>query len=251
MSGKLEKFVDGDKIKVDFPAHCCIIGKTLSGKTFLASAIINRIDDIFMRKMETHILIVLSPYKEIEDSILRQLDTKWIVIHFSVNVFTEDTLNQVINYLQREKLLGNEIVLLIDDLMIQTISSTNISTFLVRAFATFRHHNIAVMATVQSSSSSLVDVLQNSTFIFVMQTFGCFQVLSKITRMILGVINVPSLIRKIYPLLEDDRKGSYIFVNTSHEADRNRLFAISNDVFADKGFTKRYLYALCTESSNL
>ena len=247
MAVKLEKFVDETKVKIGFPAHCCFIGKTFSGKTFLASGVINRIDEIFSRKMETYILIVLSPYKEIEDCILRQLNSKWTVIHFSVNVFTEDTLNQVINYLQTKKMLGNEIVLLIDDLMIQTVTSTNISTFLVRAFAMFRHHNISVMATVQSSSSSLLDVLQNSTFIFVMQTFGCFQILSKIIRTMLGVINVPSLIRKIYPLLEDERKGSYIFVNIAHEADRNQLFTISNDVFADIGFTKRYLYALSTE----
>ena len=81
-----------------------------------------------------------------------------------------------------------------------------------------------------------------------MQTFGCFQTLSKIIRNFVGLINVPALIRKIYPLLEDEAKESYILLNLSFEADRNQLFTISNKILAEKGFTKRYLNILSIEN---
>ena len=245
----MEIFTDNrNDVKVSWPAHSVLIGKSMSGKSHLAATIIDRIDDIFNRKMETYIVVILSPHAEIENVLLNGIDEKWTVLYFSIPIFTEQTLDGILQYLSKIELLGHEIFMLFDDILIKSVGDNSTSMFLVRAFAMIRHHNISLIATVQSDSAFLMDILKNCSFIFVMQTFGCFQTLSKIIRNFVGLINVPALIRKIYPLLEKRAKGSYILVNISFEADRNQLFTISNGILAQTGFTKQYLNTLSIEN---
>ena len=136
MAAALEKFEDGrDDVKVQFPGHTCMLGKTFSGKKFLAASVIQKIDEIFNREMNTYILVVLSPHAEIEESIRKQLDHKWTIIHFCVTFFSEETLQTMLLYLADQKILNTEIVLLIDDLMMQSVGDSNVNIFLLKTFA--------------------------------------------------------------------------------------------------------------------
>ena len=81
-----------------------------------------------------------------------------------------------------------------------------------------------------------------------MQGFGAQRTLSKLLRDFVGIINVPSLIRNIYPLLEEDVIGSYIVVNLSDSSNRNRQFTLTNNIFSPiVGFTRTYLQTLSQE----
>ena len=193
MAAKLEVFTDDHPIvKVSWPAHSVLIGKSMSGKSRLAATLIDRIDDIFNRKMKTYIVVILSPHVEIENVLLNGIGVKWTILYFSIPIFTEQVLEGILGYLSSIKVLGYEIFMVFDDILIKSIGDNSTSMFLVRAFAMIRHYNISLIATVQSDSSSLMDILKKCSFIFIMQTFGCFQTLSKIIRNFVGLINVPS-----------------------------------------------------------
>ena len=141
-------------------------------------------------------------------------------------------------------MLGKEVLVLIDDLAIQVHNTTNASLFLIKAFAISRHHNISLFITVQNTCPTITDAISNCSLVFVMQSFGSFATLTKIIRFFVGLINIPNLLRKIYPLLEDNEKGSYICINLSHNADRSQQFIITNDINGNAGFTNRYLQEL-------
>ena len=182
---------------------------------------------------------------------IERIGEEWTIFYFSTPNFNEEVLNGVLCYMDSIHILGEEVFLLLDDLMIRSIGDISNTTFLVQTFATIRHHNISIIATIQSDSPTLLDVLRNSTFIYVMQSFGIVQTLSKILRTFIGLINSPSIIRRIYPLLEESQVGSYVLVNVSHLADRNNQFTISNQICATEGFTKHYLNKLSVENEEL
>lgn len=243
----LQAFNDGLIEKVDFPSHICIYGKTMSGKTHLAGEIINRIDDIFERKTRDCILVVLSPHSNIESVIQERIGNEWTIIHFQVEHFSQTVIDTMLSFLLREKLLGMEIVALLDDLVIQTSSSSSVYLFLVKAFAILRHQNICLIATVQNNSPTVMEILHNCTFIYVMQAFGSLAMITRILRTFLGLIRVPALLRKIYPLLENTHKGGYIVINLSHEANVNRQFTLYNSISQNTGFTKQYLESIALQ----
>lgn len=245
---QLQSFVDGVPGKIDFPAHHCVYGKSMSGKSYLVTEILNNMEKLLKRSESIpKILVVLSPHDEIEQLLKDRLLEKWTIIHFNVEIFNQFLIDQMLNYLASERLLGKEIVVLMDDLIVQTSSSSNINLFIVKSFAILRHKNISLFATVQNNCTALWEILQNCAYIYIMQSFGCFTILTKIIRVFLGLINVPNLIRKIYPLLEDNRRGSYIFINISRSANFNKEFTIANNIFQYTGFTKSYLTKLSVE----
>lgn len=240
----LQTFTDGRIQKIDFPAHICIYGKSMSGKTHLAADIINRCDELFNRKSSNYVLLVLSPHSNIESTIQEQIGNKWTIIHFQVEVFSQHVIDNMLKYLLQENMLGKEIVTLLDDLVIQASASSAVYLFLIKAFALLRHYNICLIATVQNNSSTVMEILHNCTLIFIMQTFGSFSMIAKVLRTFLGLIRVPNLLRQIYPLLELNYKGSYIVINLSYYANVNRQFTVSNSILQTVGFTKQYLQAL-------
>ena len=131
--------------------------------------------------------------------------------------------------------------MVVDDLAIAATFDSSVQSFLIRVFAKFRNKNISVMVTVQSDSSSLLDILRNSTFVIIMQGFGSQRTIRKVLRDFVAMINVPKVIRKIYPLLEEVRTGAYIFIILSDLSNRNRQFTITNDIFMPLvGFTRSF-----------
>ena len=64
----------------------------------------------------------------------------------SLNV---DSMDSRLNYLKKKKMLQKEVFLFLDDLAINGYASKAANSFILKAFATFRHQNIAVIATVQ------------------------------------------------------------------------------------------------------
>ena len=241
MMAALQSFNDDLIVKVDFPAHICIYGKTMSGKTHLATEIIEQIDTIFNKKTNSYILVVLSPYEHIESSIQERIGSYWTIIHFQVEIFSQNVLDNMLSYLLQHELLGKEVITLLDDLIIQASTSSSVFLFLIKAFAVLRHKNISLIATVQHDSQTVMAILQNCTFIYIMQSFGSFSMIAKVLRTFLGIIGVPTLLRKIYPLLENTHEGSYIIINLSYQANINRQFTISNSILQQVGLTKEYL----------
>lgn len=244
----LQSFVDEKYMKMIFPAHMVIIGKTMSGKSHLAGKIINSVEKIFTTSGRSKMLVVLSPHEALERSLTDRLDSGWTIIHFPVQKFNQEIIDQMLQYLSAKEILGQEIFVLIDDLAVQVNSSTNASLFLVKTFALLRHQNIALLMTVQNTSPVIMDVIQNCSIVLIMQSFGSFSTLCKIVRVFVGLANVPSLLRKIYPLLEENHKGGYITINLTHEADKNKQFTVTNDIMSTVGFTKRYLQMISLQS---
>ena len=237
----LQTFNDDIVEKITFPSHICIYGKTMSGKSHLAAEIIANIDEIYTRKTQDCILVILSPHANIENVLQERIGTEWTIIHFQVVHFSQIVIDNMLSFLLEQKLLGMEIVTLFDDLIIQASASSTVHLFLVKTFAILRHQNITLIATVQNNSPTVMEILHNCTLIYIMQSFGSLAMITRVLRTFLGLINVPSLLRKIYPLLENDNKGSFILINLSHEANINNQFTLSNSITQDVGFTKRYL----------
>ena len=239
-----EAFSDGKSRKIDFPTHITILGKTGSGKSHLACKLIDSVENLSQKSGISNILIVLSPHKDVEEIMRKRLADRWTIIHFTVNAFNQETIDHMLLYLNENKIPGRKVFVLIDDLAIQIHKASSTNLFLIKTFAVLRHHNISLFITVQNATPIIMDIIQNCSLVFIMQSFGSFSTLTKIIRFFVGLINVPNLLRKIYPLLESNEKGAYICINLSHDADKNRQFTISNNVSGNVGFTKRYLQML-------
>ena len=239
-----EAFCDGKFRKIDFPTHITILGKTGSGKSYLASKLIDSVENLFQKSGISNILVVLSPHEDVEEIMRKKLGDRWTIIHFTVNAFNQETIDRMLLYLDENKILGREVFVLIDDLAIQIHKASSTNLFLIKTFAVLRHHNISLFITVQNATPIIMDIIQNCSLVFIMQSFGSFATMTKIIRFFVGLINVPNLLRKIYPLLESNEKGAYICINLSHDADKNRQFTISNNISGNVGFTKRYLQML-------
>ena len=248
---RLEYFTDGKNTKVDWPSHSVVIGRTQSGKSWLVAKILNNVDNIFERRTKSKIAVILSPYPVLEENLQQQIDEQYTCIYYSTPIFNEEFLDGVTAYLQESGLMGKELFLVLDDLMISSVGNNTSNQFFLKTFALIRHMNISIISTIQANSDGLLNILRNSTFIFCMQSFGIVNLLNKIIRQFIGLVNVPSLLRKIYPLLEERKKGSYILVNISFSADHNRSFTLSNDIFGKYGFTKKYLTKLSIENYTL
>ena len=240
----VQSFKDGNVTKLDFPSHQCIFGSTMSGKTFLATTIINDIDQVYKRKMSTYTLIVLSPHEDLEEDIKSRLDEKWLIVHFNVEIFSQEVIDRMISFLAKENLLGKEIIAMVDDLLIQSTFASSADLFIVKSFATLRHQNISLIATIQNNSRILMQILQNCSYFFIMQGFGDISMLTKVIRAFLGLVNIPTLLRKVLPLLQQNKKGSFILLNLTYEASINHAFTISNSIRENIGFTKDYLIHL-------
>ena len=120
MAAKLEVFTDDrSDVKVSWPAHSVLIGKSMSGKSRLAATLIDRIDDIFNRKMKTYIVVILSPHAEIKNVLLNGIGIKWTILYFSIPIFTEQVLDGILGYLSRIEVLGTEIFMFFDDILIK------------------------------------------------------------------------------------------------------------------------------------
>ena len=110
MAAKLEVFTDErSDVNISWRAHSVLIGKSMSGKSRLAATLIDRIDDIFNRKMKAYIVVILSPHAEIENVLLNGIGVKWTILYISVPVFTEQVFEGILRYLSTIKVLGYEI----------------------------------------------------------------------------------------------------------------------------------------------
>ena len=54
----------------------------------------------------------------------------------------------MLDYLASCDLLGKEIMVLLDDLVIEAAINNNVNLFIFRAFAILRHQNISLIATI-------------------------------------------------------------------------------------------------------
>ena len=114
----LEAFGDGKFCKIDFPTHITILGKTGSGKSHLASKLIDSVENLFQKSGISNILVVLSPHEDVEEIMRKKLGDRWTIIHFTVNAFNQETIDHMLLYLNENKILGREVFVLIDDLAI-------------------------------------------------------------------------------------------------------------------------------------
>jgi hypothetical protein len=232
-----------------FPEHMLIIGRTFSGKSSLVGDIFSNIDQVYERRTKDNIAIVMSPHDKIDQNFLGRFNSTedWKIIHFSVNAFDENSADGVLAYLKGENLLYKEVFLFLDDLAINACFSRKSSTFILKAFATFRHYNISLIATVQVGDKELKPLMENCGFIIIVKHFGYHKTLEMILRSFIMSVKVPSLIRYLSPFFESSGQiGDHIVFNFTFRAAKNdALFIMNSIIYPDKGYTKRNIEELC------
>ena len=232
-----------------FPEHILLIGRTFSGKTSLVGDIFSNIDQVYKRRTKDNIAIVMSPHDKIDQNFLGRFNSTedWKIIHFSVNDFDENAANGVLAYLKGEELLYKEVFLFLDDLAINGCCSRKNGTFILKAFATFRHYNISLIATVQIGDKDFKHLMENCGFVIIIKHFGYHKTLEMILRSFIMSVKVPTLIRYLSPFFGSNGQiGDHIVFNFTFRAARNEgLFLMNSIIYPDKGYTKRYIEELC------
>lgn len=242
-------FTDNRKNVITFPQHMLLVGKTNSGKSMLVADIFSNIDDVYRRSAKDNIIISISPNDSIEQNFLDRFNSKddWRIIHFSMNMITEEGISDILSYIKKEGLLGKEIFLFIDDLAIQGYSSKHTNSFILKMLATFRHKNIALIITIQVGDKEFRPLMENSGYIIVMKYFGYHKCLEMILRSFMPSIKLPSLIRALGHYLEGQQLiGEHTVVNLSQAAMQNEVFFITNTIFNPGfGFTRSKIERAC------
>ena len=237
------------KHAVPFPEHMLLIGRTASGKSSLVGDIFSNIDQVYRRHTRDNIVIVLSPHEVIDSNFLERFNSAedWTILHFSMDSLNEDSVGNVLKYLKREKILQKEVFLFLDDLAINGHASKRANSFILKAFATFRHQNIAVIATVQVGDKEFRPLMENSGYVILMKHFGYHKCLEMILRTFIMSIKVPALIRLLSPFFTSTGTiGDHIAFNFSFPAMRNEIFFITKGIFEPHyGYTRADIEQLC------
>ena len=232
-----------------FPEHMLIIGRTSSGKSSLVGHILSNIDHLYHRQSKDNIVIVLSPHDVIDRNFLRRFNSleDWKILHFTIESLNADSMGNVLKYLKKEDILKKEVFLFLDDLAIDGYSSKRTNGFILKAFATFRHQNIAVIATVQTGDKEFKPLMENSGYVILMKHFGYHKCLEMILRTFVMSIKVPTLIRSLSHFFDSTgRIGDHIAFNFSPSAMKNEIFFITNGVFEPHcGYTREDIEQLC------
>ena len=234
---------------ISFPEHMLLIGRTGSGKSSLVGEILSNIDQLYHRHTKDNIVVILSPHDAVDPNFLRRFNSAqdWKIIHFTLDSLNVDSMENVLNYLKKEKILQKEVFLFLDDLAINGYASKVVNSFILKAFATFRHQNIAVIATVQVGDREFKGLMENSGYVILMKHFGYHKCLEMILRTFAMTIKIPTLIRLLSPFFRSDGKiGDHIAFNFSSPAMRNEVFFLRNSIFESRyGYTRDNIEQLC------
>lgn len=234
---------------VSFPEHMLLIGRTGSGKSSLVGDIFSNIDQLYRRYTKDNIVVVLSPHEVIDANFLRRFNSAedWKILHFTMDSLDAGSMDSVLNYLKKEKVLQKEVFLFLDDLAISGYASKRANSFILKAFATFRHHNIAVIATVQVGDKEFRPLMENSGYVILMKHFGYHKCLEMILRTFVMGIKVPTLIRLLSSFFKSrGRMGEHIVFNFSSAAMNNGVFFLTNGLFEPRyGYTREDIEQLC------
>lgn len=125
-------------------------------------------------------------------------------------------MDGLLKYLKKEQILGKELFMFMDDIVIGGCASKELNGFIFKTFATFRHMNIAVIATVQVGDKEFRPLMENCGYVIIMKNFGYHKCLEMVLRSFVTGVKVPTLIRKIIPSLrkkEGDHFGDHIVLN--------------------------------------
>ena len=195
-----------------FPEHILLIGRTFSGKSSLVGDIFSNIDRVYKRRTKDNIAIVMSPHDKIDQNFLGRFNSTedWKIIHFSVNDFDENATNGILAYLKGEELLYKEVFLFLDDLAINGCYSRKNGTFILKAFATFRHYNIFLIATVQIGDKDFKHLMENCGFVIILKHFGYHKTLEMILRSFTMSVKVPSLIIRAQICIQSPQDLSFL-----------------------------------------
>ena len=239
------------KQAVRFPQHMLLVGRTASGKTSLVGDILSNVDQLYHRETKDNIVVILSPHDTIDPNFIRRFNSAedWKILHFTIESLNADSMENVLKYLESENLLKKEVFLFLDDLAIEGYSSKRVNGFILKAFATFRHHNIAVIATIQSGDKEFKPLMQNSGYIILMKHFGYHKCLEMILRTFIMSIKIPALIRSLSNFFGSVGDiGEHISFNFSPAAMKNKIFFITNNVFCPYyGYTRENIEQLCLQ----
>ena len=242
---------DGVKNLVSFPEHMLIIGRTNSGKSCLVGDILSNIDKIYQRYTKDNIIIMLSPHDTIEKNFLRRFNSAqdWKILHFSMQTFDEESMESVLKYMDEENIIGREVFLFVDDLAIGGRISKQADSFILKAFATFRHKNISLIVTIQVCGKEFRPVMENSGLVVIMKHFGYHKCLEMILRNFVTSIKIPALLRSISPFLENkDNVGDHIVLNFSRRSMRNELYFITDTIFEPQyGYKRKSVERMCLD----
>ena len=236
---------------VSFPEHMLVIGRTMSGKSSLVGEIFSNIDLVYNRQTKDNIILLLSPHKNVEDVFIGRFASRedWKILHFTVHCLSEEFMDSLFKYLEKERILGKELFMFMDDIVIGGCASKELNGFILKAFATFRHMNIAVIATAQVGDKEFRPLMENCGYVIIMKNFGYHKCLEMVLRNFVTSVKVPTLIRKIIPSFEKkegDRFGDHIVLNFSSLAMRNKIFFISGTIFNPYyGYTRKNIEDLC------
>ena len=137
-------------MKLKFPGHIVIIGKTGSGKSHLLGEILARNHELFYRQSCENIALVLSPHKQCE--LLAYMSPsaldQWTIHHIRVSVIGKEEIERAMGYLKSQKLLGKEIMLILDDLAFRAQFASKSAETQVHIYATLRHQNETIKVPV-------------------------------------------------------------------------------------------------------
>ena len=105
---------------ISFPEHMLLIGRTGSGKSSLVGEILSNIDQLYHRHTKDNIVVILSPHDAVDPNFLRRFNSAqdWKIIHFTMDSLNVDSMDSVLNYLKKKKMLQKEVFLFLDDLAI-------------------------------------------------------------------------------------------------------------------------------------
>ena len=220
-------------MKLKFPEHIVIIGKTGSGKSHLLGEILARNHELFYRQSCENIALVLSPHKQCElpaymsPSALDQ----WTIHHIRVSVIGKEEIERAMGYLKSQKLLGKEIMLILDDLAFRAQFAGKSAEALVHNDATLRHQNISIVTTLQLHNAGFYDLMSNSGYVCIMNAMGQRKIIANIIRYYVQSSDIKGILDWIYKHLENEHRGDYIAVCLGPEANENKMYTLVNDMF--------------------
>ena len=124
---------------IPFPEHMLLIGRTGSGKSSLVGEILSNIDQLYHRYTKDNIVVILSPHDAVDPNFLRRFNSAqdWKIIHFTLDSLNVDSMENVLNYLKKEKILQKEVFLFLDDLAINGYASKAVNSFYLESLCYF------------------------------------------------------------------------------------------------------------------
>ena len=201
-------------MELKFPEHIVIVGKTGSGKSHLLTNILARNHELFRRQTAKNTALVLSPHKQCELVAYMTPTTlaEWTIHHIRVNAIGGEEIQRAMTYLKKEKLLGEEIMLIIDDLGFRAEFASRSAESLVHIYATLRRHNISIVTTLQLHNAVFYDLMSNSGYVCIMNAMGQGKILANIIRYYIQSSDIKQILDWVYKHLENEYSRDYIAV---------------------------------------